>query len=261
MLQLLLSTSHWKKANNKTRPFPMGGRRTEKNYQGTELELFAHAINWKTYWSQILKHHAVGTVIEVGAGIGGSTNYIAHCGVGRYICVEPDPSLAAHLSTMVATGSLPNYCEIRCNLLSELPSDVQANAIFYIDVLEHIENDTEEIAIAAAHLMAGGRLIVLSPAFSWLYSPFDKSLGHHRRYSKKDVKRLTAPGLDLERVFFLDSLGMLLSMANRVILRYTSPTRGQIRLWDRNIIPISKHMDRIFSTIGGRSIVIVWKKK
>src|SRR5262249_39834675 len=121
--------------------------------------------------------------------------------------------------------------------------------------------DVEEIATAATHLTPGGSLIVLSPAFNWLYSPFDKAVGHHRRYSRKDVKRLTAPGLEIECVFFLDSLGMLLSMANRLILRSSTPTRGQIRLWDRNIVPISKHIDRIFGIIGGRSIVIVWKKK
>jgi len=205
----------------------MDVKRAEINYQGTELELFADAVNWKTYWSKTLQHYVAGTVIEVGAGIGGSTKYIcAHPGVDHCICLEPDPNFAAHLSNMVVTGLLPNYCEIRCNILSDLPSNVQANAIFYTDVLEHIEKDEEEIAAAATHLTTGGRLIVLSPAFSWLYSPFDKSVGHHRRYSRKDVRRLTAPSLAIERVFFLDSLGVLLSVANRIIL----PSDREVRL-------------------------------
>src|SRR6516225_4988711 len=114
----------------------MNAGRTEINYQGAELELFADAINWKAYWSKTLKHYIAGTVIEVGAGIGGSSRYIcAHSGVRRCICLEPDPNFAARLSNMVAAGLLPSYCEIRCNILSDLPSNVQANAIFYIDVL------------------------------------------------------------------------------------------------------------------------------
>jgi phospholipid N-methyltransferase len=239
----------------------MEPKHTEKNYQGTELELFSDAINWKTYWSKSLRQYAAGTVIEVGAGIGSSTKYIcAHSDVDRCICLEPDPNFAVHLSSLVSTGFLPNYCEIRCSVLSDLPKDVQADAIFYIDVLEHIENDVEEVAIAATHLMPGGRLVVLSPAFSWLYTPFDKAIGHYRRYSRKDVKRLTAPGLEVEHVFFLDSLGMLLSMANPFILRSETPSAGQIKFWDRNIVPISIYVDRVFGIIGGRSIVIIWKK-
>jgi hypothetical protein len=236
-------------------------KRTEIHYQGTELELFANATNWKTYWSNRLSRYAAGTVIEVGAGLGSSTKYIcAHSGVERCICLEPDPTFAVHLSSMVSTGTLPRYCDIRCGILADLPSHVQANAIFYVDVLEHIENDVDEVATAATHLVPGGTLVVLSPAFGWLYTPFDKSIGHYRRYSRRDVKRLTPPGLEVERVFFLDSLGMLLSMGNRLILRSEAPTAAQIRLWDRTIIPISNYMDRVFGIICGRSIVIVWKK-
>jgi hypothetical protein len=239
----------------------MDVKRTEISYQGTELEVFAEALNWKAYWSNSLSQYATGTVIEVGAGIGASTKYIcANSGVSRFICLEPDPNFAAHLSNMIATGSLPNYCEIICSTLSDLPLNVRANSIFYIDVLEHIERDTEEVAIAANHLMPGGRLIMLSPAFNWLYSPFDKAIGHHRRYSRRDVKRLTPPGLEVERVFFLDSVGMLLSVANRLILRSATPTPSQVRIWDRNIVPISRHVDRVLGTIGGRSIIIVWKR-
>jgi hypothetical protein len=239
----------------------MNAKRTEINYPGTELKLFADANNWKTYWSKSLSQYAAGTVIEVGAGIGSSTRYIcAHSGIDRCICLEPDPHFAVQLSNMVSIGSLPSYCELRCGILSDLPSNIQADAIFYIDVLEHIENDVEEVATAASYLVVGGRLVVLSPAFGWLYTPFDKAIGHHRRYSRKDVKRLTPAGLEVERVFFLDSLGMLLSMANRLILRSEAPTAGQIGWWDRNIVPISSYVDGVFGIIGGRSIVIIWKK-
>src|SRR5258708_6686212 len=139
---------------------------TEISYQGTELELFADAVNWKTYWSKCLSQYAIGTVIEVGAGIGSSTRYIcAQSGIDRCICLEPDPNFAVHLSNLVSTGRLPSYCEIRCGILSDLPSTVQADAIFYVDVLEHIDNDLEEVANAAMHLIPGGRIVVLSPAF------------------------------------------------------------------------------------------------
>ena len=91
--------------------------------------------------------------------------------------------------------------------------------------------------------------------------PFDKSIGHHRRYSRKDIKRLTVSGLEIERVFFLDSLGMLLSMINRLFLRAVIPTASQIRFWDQNVIPLSRYLDRAFGAVAGRSIVMVWRKE
>ena len=131
---------------------------TVAHYQGTELELFAEATNWKRYWSKSLAQYAVGTVIEVGAGIGSSSRYLcANARVDRCICLEPDPNFAAHLQNMVSTGILPEYCEIKCSILSALPSNVRVNAIFYIDVLNTSENDVQELALAATHLMPGGR--------------------------------------------------------------------------------------------------------
>src|SRR3974390_2220459 len=91
--------------------------------------------------------------------------------------------------------------------------------------------------------------------------PFDKSIGHHRRYSRKDIKRLTVFGLEIERVFFLDSLGVLLSMINRLFLRAVIPTASQIRFWDQTVIPLSRYLDRAFGAVAGRSIVMVWRKE
>ena len=45
-----------------------------------------------------------------------------------------------------------------------LPAEAKFDAILYIDVLEHIEDDRAEMARAAARLKPGGALIVLAPA-------------------------------------------------------------------------------------------------
>jgi hypothetical protein len=208
-----------------------------------------------------LRPYARGTVIEVGAGLGSTTLHLCtHSEVRRWICLEPDAAFAANLEIMSHNGVLPSYCEIKNGILSDLSPHTVADSIFYIDVLEHIKDDTQEMRLAASYLEAGGWLVVLSPAFNCLFSPFDRAIGHFRRYSRRDTRRLTVPGLSLERVFFLDSVGILASLANKIILKSNVPSIDQIRFWDQQIVPISIYLDRLVGWAAGRSIVMVWKK-
>lgn len=147
-----------------------------------------------------------------------------------------------------------------CGVFADLDAWESADTIVYVDVLEHIENDEAEMAVATAHLAKGGHVVVLSPAFNFLYNPFDEAIGHWRRYSHKDARRLTVPGLSLKRVFFLDSLGCSLSALNRLVMRASQPSVHQIQLWDKAIVPVSGVTDRILGDLFGRSIAMIWKK-
>src|SRR5262249_32191136 len=117
-----------------------------------------------------------------------------------------------------------------------------------------------EMRIAATHLNSGGRIIVLSPAFNWLYSPYDRAIGHYRRYTRRDAKRLTVPQLSLQQTFFLDSIGLFASLTNRLLLRATAPSSRQIAVWDRMMVPMSIYTDRLFGAMFGRTIIMIWKK-
>jgi hypothetical protein len=230
-------------------------------YIGTELELFSRATNWKNYIGKNLRPHIVGSVIEVGAGLGGSTKYLCNDSHEHWLCLEPDANHASHLKGLISARKLPPCCEAKCGVLADLPPGECADTIIFIDVLEHIENDEEEMRVAVSHLATGGHIVMLSPAFNFLYSPFDKAIGHYRRYSQKDAERLTVPPLALKQVFFLDSLGCFVSAANRLIMRASQPSVHQIQFWDKAIVPVSGLTDKLFGRLFGRSIVMIWQKK
>jgi hypothetical protein len=120
------------------------------------------------------------------------------------------------------------------------------------------ETDTAD---AAAHLLNGGRIIVLGPAWPHLYSPFDHKIGHHRRYTKGSLKILHLDGLQVETAFYLDSVGYLASLANKTILKQSMPTTRQIIVWDRFMVPVSRVLDPLIFWIFGRSVVTVWSKR
>jgi hypothetical protein len=93
-----------------------------------------------------------------------------------------------------------------------------------------------------------------------LYSEFDAALGHERRYTKQSLSRVFPGDLRCVALFYLDSIGMLLSLANRLMLRQSQPTVKQILFWDRAVIPASRVVDRIVGRSFGRSIVAVYRR-
>lgn len=61
--------------------------------------------------------------------------------------------------------------------------------VIMLDVLEHIENDIACLYEARRVLSRGGIAVLTVPAHQFLFSSWDKVLGHYRRYSKSRLYR------------------------------------------------------------------------
>jgi hypothetical protein len=96
---------------------------------------------------------------------------------------------------------------------------------------------------------------VLAPAHQWLFSRFDQSIGHYRRYSAAMLARVTPPPLQLATAFYMDSVGMLASLANRLLLREAYPTLGQIRFWDSTLVRLSRLLDPCAGFRLGKTVI------
>lgn len=225
-------------------------------YVGQELDIFVHAVRWKSYWASSIQPWIKGEVLEVGAGIGANTALLYHSGVQSWLCLEPDPQLASQVTR--ATAGLPS-CHVIAGTIGAVPQH-RFDSILYIDVLEHIDADRDEIVASANLLRPGGHLIVLSPAHQFLFSKFDATIGHYRRYTKSSLRRLLPANCFQEALFYLDSVGMFASLANRLMLRQSLPTVAQIKTWDSYIIPISRVMDPILGNMLGKTIVSVFTR-
>ena len=233
---------------------------TAYTYEGSELDLFAAATHWKSYFRDRLAPYLGQEVLEVGAGLGGTTKVLCRGTERRWVCLEPDAALASRLEGEIRSGSVPACCEVRVGTLGEDPGPERFDTILYMDVLEHIPGDRAEVARAARALAPGGHIIALSPAHQWLFTPFDEAIGHCRRYTKASFGALAGEGLETVRLDYMDSVGFFASLGNRLLLKSAAPTPGQIAFWDRVLVPMSRLFDPVLGYSAGKSVLAVWRK-
>ncbi len=230
-------------------------------YVGDELDLFAETTRWKSYYGAMIRPFLGRRVLEVGAGIGRTATALCDGTQEQWTCLEPDAALLARVEALRASGELPPCCVPRHGTLDDLASSELFDAVLYIDVLEHIEEDGAEAARAARHLVQGGRLIVLAPAHQWLFSPFDRAVGHYRRYTRRSLDAAVPASLERVMLRYLDSVGLFASLANRLLLTQSLPTREQLHFWDKRMVPLSRFADPFLAYRMGKSVLGVFQKR
>jgi SAM-dependent methyltransferase len=229
-------------------------------YAGSELELFADAVQWKSYVRDRLGPFIQGRTLEVGAGIGGFTEFLSPLAPAEWCCLEPDKALLYELVRRREAGQIPATVRPVHGSLADVAADERFDTILYLDVLEHIADDSAETNLAAARLRPGGHLIVLGPAFQFVFSPFDTAIGHYRRYTRSSLERVRPTALRSCASYYLDAPGLLLSLGNRLVLRRAAPRPADIAFWDRRIVPLARLLDPLVGNRFGRSVVAVWQQ-
>ena len=152
-------------------------------YPGEELDNFDKATIWRKYIYLEIKKFIKGNVLEVGAGIGSFTrNYM---GLAEKLTLsEVDAN-----NYLIIKEKFKNKKIRVSNKITEKLNDT-FNTIMYLNVLEHIKDDKNEILGALKKLEKNGHLIILVPAHNKLFSEFDKAVGHFRRYEKNSESKL-----------------------------------------------------------------------
>ncbi len=230
-------------------------------YVGSELEIAREAKNWKTYFCSLIYPYLGNEVLEVGAGMGGTTQVLCQNHHKRWICLEPDTELASVIQDLIEQGDLPNYCLVKNGTLIDLDGSEKFDSLIYIDVLEHIKEDKDEVKLAINYLKKGGCLIILCPAHQWLFTPFDIAIGHYRRYNKQSLLSIMPENLDCQKLRYLDCIGVLASLGNRLLLKSSHPTLQQIKFWDDLMVPLSTKIDPLIGYSLGKSILGIWQKQ
>ena len=145
------------------------------------------------------------------------------------------------------------------------------DVITCLDVLEHVADDTAALQVINQLLKPHGRLILTVPAYPWLYSYWDKILGHHRRYNRSQLYKLIIDSglvpIKLSFVYsFLLPIVIPFRWLRQRLFRRQKPQSDFIelpRLLHRLLLVIAKLEQRLLSYINlpfGLSLICVAQK-
>ena len=97
---------------------------------------------------------------------------------------------------------------VRRGSCTALPfADATADMVTALDVIEHIEDDRSAVVEMARILKPGGVLVITVPAFQALWSDWDVSLHHFRRYRRPQLRQLLdSAGLEVLRCDYINVL-------------------------------------------------------
>lgn len=223
-------------------------------YPGAELDNFDKATIWRKYIFFQIKKFIKGNVLEVGAGIGSFTNNYKNL---------PDKITLSEIDRDNLLSIKKKFKDSNINFTDDLTRNIKNNydTIMYLNVLEHIEDDTKEINDAFQKLNTGGFLIILVPAHNNLYSEFDRAIGHFRRYEIKYFRNLKVNNSKLIRLNFLDSAGYFLYYINKIFFKKeVYPSKLKIFIWDKLFTPITFILDKILFYKFGKNILYIIQK-
>ncbi len=112
------------------------------------------------------------------------------------------------------------------DILDQDPSMLgQYDAVFLLDVIEHIEDDTAFLIAALQHLRPGGLIIVNVPASMLFFSEYDRVAGHVRRYTRGSLAKLLVPrGVEVQANWPWGLLMVPALLARKTLLRRAKST-------------------------------------
>jgi SAM-dependent methyltransferase len=232
-----------------------------KSGADTYSAAIADARNYIEWQIEPFMPYLRGQILEVGIGHGSFAPLLRQCGV--YVGIDIDPDSVANARRRFP-GDEFAVCDIldESNLKLILPNG--ADAIISVNVLEHIEDDHRALRNLIETLRPGGHLLLNVPALMLLYNDLDRLAGHFRRYTKGRLRHLfDDQPVTIERLCYFNPLGGLgwwLNSFKRYDALNSDSLNGQIRFFDKYVVPVSRTLDPLCRPWFGQSVVCIGRR-
>jgi SAM-dependent methyltransferase len=239
------------------------GKRTtvRADFSAADAELAATldnldgAGNYAGWIFELIEPYLGAEVLEVGAGHGTFTGMLARkakrvlaCDLSERCVSKLRERFSAEESVEILHGSVDSAA-------GRGPFDT----VILINVLEHIEDDDGTLReIRGRLLRPGGRIVLWVPAFSLLYSDFDRRIGHYRRYRRPGLRmQLSDAGYEVRDIRYVNAVGAVAWLVLARFLRRT-PTHGTpVKVFDRSFVPVLKRLEWRWHPPFGQSVLAV----
>lgn len=227
------------------------------DYLGHDLEAMSVADRYNREIVRAFSPYLGKRVIEVGAGIGNVSVLLLEQQLENLQVIEPDGGMYARVYERLRGEE---RAIVHPGLLSSVMARGRiggADSVVSVNVLEHVEDDLTELALMHSVLRPGGHLCLWVPALPALYSRFDRSLGHYRRYRRVELQaKLKDAGFHTLRIEYKDIVGMVAWFLCCRMLGL-GLTTGKMRIYDRVVLPLTTSIERRLRLPIGKNLFVV----
>jgi SAM-dependent methyltransferase len=164
--------------------------------------------------ARILPEYQRPRVLDIGCGTGFNLQTLRALGVRDGIGLDISSRALSHCRTR----GIPLLVQ---GDFARIP--FQANTfdvVLALDVIEHIQDDRGALNGLIHLLRPGGRLILFTPAFSFLWSAQDRVSHHYRRYTAPELRaKLDSAGYRIEKLSYANTMLFPIVWAGRMWLK------------------------------------------
>lgn len=157
------------------------------------------------------------TILSVGCGSGEEIRFLGR--FGKVYGIDPGEDAirfcrAAGIGEQVMQASA-----------AQIPfPDESFDAVFVLDVLEHVRDEARALAQIHRVLKPGGIVVISVPAYSWLWSGADVRSHHFRRYTRRELeKKCLAQRFEVLRATYCNTILFLPLAAIKFLTRMWEP--------------------------------------
>lgn len=240
---------------------PAGVEKRDFVYSGSELGAMEEAKRYHAWILSYFQPYLGSRILEVGAGTGTFAERLRQAAPKcELFLFEPAGNLYPALEERFRSHA--NVHTARASL-EERAAGLGVDTIVMVNVLEHIEDDEACLKRASEVLSPGGHLLVFVPAVQLIYGTLDRALDHFRRYGKSDfTRKLRAAGFRIRRMRYFNLPGVAAWGLYSRLLKRKSVEAGDVRFYDRWVIPsLSKIEGWVEPPIGQSLLAVAQTRK
>ncbi|MBY0403577.1 MAG: class I SAM-dependent methyltransferase [Cyanobacteria bacterium] len=228
--------------------------------QTETLTLLAQAVHYNQWIFDAFRPVLGSRVLEVGCGIGTYTQMLLNTpNVTHVTALETEAGYIPILKEQV-TIPVGKTLDARCqNILETVEGLGHFNTCIMLNVLEHIEDDVEALK-TLKHLLGDspdGHVVIFVPALMSLYSDYDRSIYHYRRYHKESLQKvLLAAGFEIQILRYFNFVGILGWWVRFCLLKQKEFDKRSIGMFEK-IAPFIKAWENRIPPPIGLSLVAI----
>lgn len=233
-------------------------------YVGKDLEAMSFAVNYHKWILDEFRPFLGEKFVEVGAGTGSFSELLLEEKPAHLDIVEPSEMfdyLKQNVLQIETETEIKFHQAIFADVCDEIGDKNKPDSIIYVNVLEHIEDDSSELKMIYETLENGGRCFIFVPALQSLYGEFDRKIGHFRRYAKKEIEtKCKSAGFKILKSKYFDAAGILPWWIKYKLLKSESLESGAVTLYDKIAVPVISKFETFLPVPIGKNVLLVAEK-